>query len=262
VLMAAAARLFGHARNDALRLGLQLAQGGEFALVLFALAAAQQLLDPALRDLLLQMLVLSLLLAPLAFRLGDRLAARIGQESHADPELPAADSELSGHVLVCGFGRVGSQVANVLEAAGQRWLAADQDPDTVQLARLAGLPVYYGDAARPALLRSLRIEHAALAIVTLDDAAAAERCVHAIRHHAPQCRVVARSADLAHALGLRGQGAARAVPETAEYSLQLGLAGLGELGLDAQRLQTLETGFREHDYARLLANRLGRPMRH
>lgn len=260
VVMTAVARLFGLATDASIRLGLQLAQGGEFALVLFTLAAGQALVAPALQELLVQALVLSLLLAPLAFTLGDRLAARFAPGGPL-LEPVALAAELAGHVVICGYGRVGSQIANLFEAAGQRWVAADQDPETVQLARLAGLPVCYGDAARPAILRALRIEHAALAVVTLDDADAAERCVHAIRLQAPRCRVVARSADLAHAHGLREHGVARAVPETAEYSLQLGMAGLVELGVDAERVLALEDRFRRDDYARLLANRTGMPMR-
>ena len=94
-------------------------------------------------------------------------------------------------------------------------------------------------------------------MVTLDDPEAVDRCVHAIRQQAPGCRIVVRSADLAHARSLQEDGASRAVPETAEYSLQLGLAGLEVLGLDAAALQQLESAFREDDYLRLHANRIG-----
>lgn len=261
LVMTAAARLFALPADQAVRAGLQLAQGGEFALVLFALALAQGIFDTQTHGVLLQMLVSSLLLAPLGFFLGDRIAGRFA--TGANPLLEQVDVEpdLEGHVLLCGYGRVGSQLGNLLEGAGLRWVAADMHPDTVQLARLAGLPVYFGDASRPSILESLRVSHAVLAIVTLDDAEAAERCVHAIRRHAPGCRVVARSTDVAHADMLLGHGAARAVPETSEYSLQLGLAGLTEVGLDPRTLQEIENAFRAEGYARLHANRAGIPRR-
>lgn len=261
VVMCLAARLFGLPVDQAIRVGLQLAQGGEFALVLFSLALGQGLFDRETHALLLQMLVASLLLAPLGFTIGDRLAARFAGRSNPLLDTPEVDADLAGHVLLCGYGRVGSQLGNVIEAAGLRWVAADMRPETVQLARLAGLPVYFGDASRPSILAALRVEHAALAIVTLDDADAAERTVHAIRRHAPGCRIVARSPDLLHADTLVNHGASRAVPETSEYSLQLGLAGLAELGTEAQRLLDIETGLREDGYARLHANRAGIPQR-
>jgi monovalent cation:proton antiporter-2 (CPA2) family protein len=261
LLLAVAARLFGLATDQAVRLGLQLAQGGEFALVLFALAAQLGLLEARLASLLLQSVALSLLLAPLAFYLGDRITARLGQSERPLLEPPAADAMLTGHAVICGFGRVGSQLANLFEAAGQRWVAADQRPEVVELARLAGLPVFFGDASRPAILQALGIAEAAVAVVTLDDPEAAERCVHTIRQQAPLCRVVARSADLGHARTLHEHGATRAVPETAEYSLQLGLAGLAAVGLEGARLQQLEDAFREADYRRLHANRVGLPHR-
>ena len=261
LLLGALARAFGLTPPAALRLGLQLSQGGEFALVLFALALNQGLLTDALHDLLAQMLVLSLLISTPVFTLSARLATWLERRFDDQPSLPALDEELSDHVVICGFGRVGSQIANLFDAAGRRWVAAERSVEVVRLAQLAGLKVYFGDASRPALLRALRIEHAALAVVTLDDTEAAERCVHALRTLAPNCRIVARSADMQRAHALREEGAARAVPETVEYSLQLGLAGLVELDLDAGQLQALEDGFRDNDYEKLLANRLGLPMR-
>jgi monovalent cation:proton antiporter-2 (CPA2) family protein len=260
-IMTAAARLFGLPLDQAVRTGLQLSQGGEFALVLFALALGQGIFDAQLHALLLQMLVLSLLLAPLGFLVGDLLARRFQDAANPLLDVIEVEPDLEGHVLLCGYGRVGSQLGNVLEAAGLRWVAADMRPETVQLARLAGLPVYFGDASRPSILESLRVEHAVLAIVTLDDADAAERSVHAIRRHAPDCRILVRSPDLQHADLLLKHGATRAVPETSEYSLQLGLAGLAELGVEAQRLEEIETAFREEGYSRLHANRAGIPQR-
>lgn len=261
LLLAGAARLFGLGSAQCLRVGLQLAQGGEFALVLFALAGEQGVFDTALQGLLTQMLVLSLLLAPLGFRLGDLLAARLKPAQQAEDAVVELATELTGHVVLCGYGRVGAQLGNLLEAADVPWVAADSHLQTVELARIAGLPVFFGDASRPALLSALRVEHAALAIITLDDAEAAERCVHALRQHAPHCRVVARSTDMAHAARLRSHGASRAVPETTEYSLQLGLAGLGEIGIDPDRILALENALRRDDYARLLQNRSGKPPR-
>lgn len=261
LVMCVAARIFGLPADQAIRVGLQLAQGGEFALVLFSLALGQGLFDRETHALLLQMLVASLLLAPLGFTVGDRLAARFAARSNPLLDTPDVDAGLAGHVLLCGYGRVGSQLGNVIEMAGLRWVAADMRPETVQLARLAGLPVYFGDASRPSILAALRVEHAALAIVTLDDADAAERTVHAIRRHAPGCRIVARSPDLLHADTLLHHGASRAVPETSEYSLQLGLAGLDELGTHAHRLLDIENALRENGYARLHANRAGIPQR-
>lgn len=253
VLIALLLRAFGLATRDALQGGALLAQAGEFALILFALAASQSLIDAQTRQLLYQIVVLSMLLTPLADLAGTRLARLFANEApRITMAAPQAEHPRGTPVLICGFGRVGQQAARVFEANGTPWLAIDFSSATIEQARNAGLPVFYGDSGRSEILRALDAEHAALALITLDDSTAAERTLLALHQIAPRLRVIARSSDDTQAQLLHSHGALRAVPETTEYSLQLALAALDELGFDEQHRSVLESDFRQDEYARLL----------
>ena len=246
-------RAFRIQAGDALHGALLLSQTGEFALILFALAASENLIGAAQRQMLYQVVVFSMLLTPLADLLGRRLAARLPHRTAAGPPATAADHEAAhGQVIICGFGRVGRQIARLLDAASQRWIATDLDSETVEQARKRGLPVFYGDCSRAEILRALGVDHAALVLITLNDVGATERALIAIRQLVPQARVIARAHDPAQAHALRMHGVLRAVPETIEYSLQFGLAALTELGREAAYRQELEDALRANEYTRLL----------
>lgn len=253
LLIAVLLRGFGLGARDAIQCGALLAQAGEFALILFALAASQSLMDADTRQLLYQVAVISMLLTPFADIAGRRLARLF------PPARPASDTAIArrataveGHVVLCGFGRVGQQAARVFEAGGIPWTAIDLSSATIEQASAARLPVFYGDCGRSEILRALDVEHAALVLITLDDPAAAERTLLALRQIAPGTPVIARANDDAQAHLLQAHGVLRAVPETTEYSLQLSLAALGELGVEESRRNQLASGFRANDYARLL----------
>ena len=157
-------------------------------------------------------------------------------------------------MIICGFGRVGHQVARLLDAAGQRWIATDLDSEAIEQARQRGQQVFYGDCSRAEILRALGVDRAALVLITLNDAGATERALIAIRQLVPRARVIARARDPAQAHTLRAHGVLRAVPETIEYSLQFGLAALSELGVDAAYRQELEDALRADEYTRLLSD--------
>ena len=246
-------RAFRIPAGDALHGALLLSQTGEFALILFALAAGENLISATERQMLYQVVVFSMLLTPLADLLGRRLAGAMPRPAEASHAPGAADHEAAhGQVIICGFGRVGHQVARLLDAAGQRWIATDLDSEAIEQARRRGQQVFYGDCSRAEILRALGVDHAALVLITLNDAGATERALIAIRQLVPQARVIARAHDPAQAHTLRAHGVLRAVPETIEYSLQLGLAALSELGVDAAYRQELEDALRADEYTRLL----------
>ena len=248
-------RAFRIPAGDALHGALLLSQTGEFALILFALAASENLISATERQMLYQVVVFSMLLTPLADLLGRRLARRLPHPVGAGHAATGAGEDTAhGRVIICGFGRVGHQVARLLDAANQRWIATDLDSETIEQARKRGQPVFYGDCSRAEILRALGVDHAALVLITLNDAGATERALLAIRQLAPQARVIARAHDPAQAHTLRLHGVLRAVPETIEYSLQFGLAALTELGLDAAYRQGLEDALRDNEYARLLTD--------
>jgi CPA2 family monovalent cation:H+ antiporter-2 len=216
----ALARGFGFAAPAAVQMALLLGHGGEFAFLVIGIAAASGLLPPATAQFMLVVAGVSMLAVPLLARIGGRIAARGG------PDVPAASGPrdvlaAERHVIILGFGRVGRQLARILDAEGTPYVALDADARAVAAARAEGLPVHFGDAGHAEVLAKLGAAEAIALVVTLDQPAAAERAIAAARRGWPELPVLARARDAAHAGRLRAAGAATAVPETLEASLQL-----------------------------------------
>lgn len=251
VVIAGLCRGFGLPAGDALRIGLLLAQGGEFGFVVFAAALEHKILEPELGQILLATVAASLLVTPLLAELGARLARRI---SHRQPgDLAAVQQESEGlhdHVLIAGFGRVGQTVAKVLAAADVPYLALDLDHDRVRRCRARGLPVVFGDASRADVLAAAGAGRARAAVLTLDQPAAVDRAVAALHQHFPQLQLFVRSRDPEHARALARRGATAVVPEAVEASLQLGAIVLSALGPGDEVGRIIER-LRADDYASL-----------
>ena len=212
--------------------GLMLGQGGEFAFIIIGASIINGLIDREVGQFMLLVVGLSMFATPLVLRVGNVLGVEIERrwptselsESEAVPE------NLTGHVVIAGFGRVGQLVASVLDEQNIASLAVENDAKEVR--RWFGQrPIVFGDASRPELLRKLGIERAAAVVLTMDHTAAAIRTVRAIRLEAPHVPVVARARDEEHALALRDAGATLVVPETLESGLQLSGFALSALGV-------------------------------
>lgn len=224
----------------AVEVGVLLGQGGEFALVVVALAERAGLVPPEIARFMVAVVLVSMLATPLLARLGPKLAERLRAGSRARPgELAelAPVAEGGGHVVIAGFGRVGRTVARLLEQGAIPWLALDLDAARAAEERARGRPVYVGDAGRPEILARVRLDEAQGLIVTLDQPASAERTVSAARRIAPHLPIVARARDAEHARRLREIGADMVVPETVEASLQLAGRAFEMLGLSAEEVQ-------------------------
>ncbi len=163
---------------------------------------------------------------------------------------PDAD-EWRDHVVIAGYGRVGETLALLLESRGTPYLAIDIDPERVTAARLDDLPVYYGDAGRPEVLKAAAVERARAVVITVDEPDAAGRTVHAVRTLAPELPVLARARDIQQCERLARVGATAVVPEVVEGSLQLGAALLRQLGASREEIDQTLGEFRRETYARL-----------
>jgi len=229
----------GLALPVALEVGILLGQGGEFALVVVALAQRGGLVPAETARFMVAVVLVSMLASPLLARLGPALAERLRARQRAapaaTPELPPVAQEV-GHVVIAGFGRVGRTVAQILDQAAIPWLALDLDAARVAEERARGRPVYVGDAGRPEILARVRLEEAQALIVTLDAPATAERTVTAARRIAARLPIVARARDAGHARRLLELGADAVVPETVEASLQLAGRAFEMIGLPAEEV--------------------------
>ncbi|MBU0500345.1 MAG: monovalent cation:proton antiporter-2 (CPA2) family protein [Gammaproteobacteria bacterium] len=239
------ASLFGQGRGAAAAIALLLAQSGEFALVLFASAFQSALLDEALFQQLLVMVLLSMMSTPLLARLAHRLAvahADVTPEGRAKRKPPRSDQEeRTPPILIVGFGRVGRHVAQILEMSQVPYVAVDKNPATVQAERGAGRPVYYGDAHQPQVLKGLEVAEAGLVIITIDDHATAANLVALLHNSFPKLEILARGHDLNHCRQLMALGAQFTVSENLEASIALAEVALVKVrGAHQDNARTVE----------------------
>ncbi len=243
---------WGLPRDVALRVGPLLSQGGEFGFVLFGGAMLLGLLDRETGQMLLAVVALSMVATPAVGWMGARLSRWATQQPVAGLEgLKEETEDVSGHVIIAGFGRVGQTVARVLSACGLSYVALDLDHARVTRCRRDGLPVYYGDACRVEVLEAAGIERARAAVITVDRSGEASHAVEALSRRMPAVPVFVRSHDLEHARRLEESGAAAVVPEAVEASLQLGGILLSSVGIGTDDVTRVMADFRADNYALL-----------
>lgn len=240
-------KLFGHKSGIALAIALLLAQSGEFALVLFAVAFDAALLNEALFQQLLLIVVLSMLATPpLA-----RLAYRLVTSHRGDPrqETFAEQDVAPALVIILGFGRIGRRVGEILEIRDVPYVAIDNNASVVKRERNAGRSVFYGDARQPDVLKSLGVDEASLVIVTVDDFQAAEQVVSSLHRTFPKLDILARGHNLEHCQNLRLHGAWLTVSENLEASIALAQAALAKVKEDKVKNDAAIDRFRNDYYA-------------
>jgi monovalent cation:H+ antiporter-2, CPA2 family len=256
LLSALATRLFVASNFKAARTGVVLAGGGEFGVALVTILVANPALLPAaFSQSLLAAMVLSMLLSPLLIRYNRRIARALlgerGPPASALEREVAADHALARreHVVLCGFGRVGQNIARVLESLGFEYLALDLDPARIRLARQAGDAVLYGDSADEELLRQAGIDTASAVIVTFANPAVSVGIVRSVRRLRADVPVLVRTQDDVGLAELRQAGATDVVPETLEASLMLVVQVLLLLKLPVSKVMRTVADIRASRYA-------------
>jgi len=246
-----AARVARHDSSTAWRLAVALAGGGEFAFVLFALAARDGLLARATADLLVIVVTLSMVAAPLLIAAADRLARRL-KPAAAAPAYDEIEPE-EPRVLIAGFGRFGQMVGRVLRARRIRFTALEVSQAQVDFVRRFGNKLYYGDASRLELLRSAGAEQAKLLVLAIDDVEASVRTAEVAQRHFPQLRILARARNRQHAFRLMEAGVTEIWRETFASSLEVAEAALVALGTTREAAGSQVRRFRAHDESTLQA---------
>jgi monovalent cation:H+ antiporter-2, CPA2 family len=218
---------FTRSRFKALRTGIVMSIGGEFGIALCTVLLQAHLVPEGLGEPLLVAIVLSMVLSPMILNNNKRVARFLLHE-HA-PALTAVEREEEAtqeiaqreHVILCGFGRVGQNVARVLESQGFEYIALDLDPARIRAARQAGDPVMFGDSADEEMLARAGIAHANAVVISFSDPATALGILRSVRRMHPELPVLVRTADDARLKELQDAGATDVVPETFEASLML-----------------------------------------
>ena len=240
-LITGLARLFGAPMGVSLRVGLYLAQAGEFGLVLLTLAGQNNLVPPALFNPILASMVLSMLATPFVIMYTNDIVSRVVgsdwlMQSVQMTSIARKSINADKHVIICGYGRCGQNLARLLEAENIPYMALDLDPDRVRQAAAAGQSVVFGDAARLQALLAAGLHRASAVVITYLDSPSALKVLHHCRDQASQVPVVVRTVDDLDLDKLRAAGATEVVPEVIEASLMLATHALALVGVPMRRV--------------------------
>ncbi len=234
-------RMLGATTGVSLRTGLYLAQAGEFGFVLLALAQQNSLVPPALLNPILASMVLSMLATPFIIMYSNQIVLKLVssewlQQSLQMTTIARKSINANKHVIICGYGRCGQNLGQILEREGIPYVALDLDPDRVHQAAAAGDSVVFGDAVRLQALMAAGLARASAVVVTYLDTASALKVLANTRAHAPTVPVIVRTVDDHDLEKLRAAGATEVVPEAIEGSLMLASHALALVGVPMRRV--------------------------
>lgn len=249
-IIAPIARLFGVKWPAAIELAFLLGQAGEFAFVIVAMALREAIIPADTGAYMLLVIALSLFVTPLVATAGARLAKSLTRAAADTP--PAERANARGHVVIAGFGRVGQALADILQQQDLDYIALDANSELVEQRRDV-CHVHFGDASRRDVLNSVGAGNAAAIVITLDDAKAVERVIKEVRAAWPNIPIYARARDAEQARRLHDVGAAMAIPENVEATLQLGEALLNGLGVPDEAARRIIDERRDAAWAKIFA---------
>jgi CPA2 family monovalent cation:H+ antiporter-2 len=255
-LVAGLARVFGGAPGVALRTGLYLAQAGEFGFVLLTLGTENHVLQDRWVGPVLASMVLSMLASPFMILYANRIVMKLASsdwlmQSVALTSIAKRAITAEKHVIICGYGRSGQNLARMLEVERIPYMALDLDPDRVRQAAAAGQNVVFGDAARLSSLMAAGLARSSAVVVSYHDTPSALKVLHLVQTHAPRVPVVVRTIDDTDLEALRAAGATEVVPEAIEGSLMLASHALALVGVPMRRVIRLARVARDARYGLL-----------
>jgi monovalent cation:H+ antiporter-2, CPA2 family len=248
-------RPFTGSRFKALRTGLVISIGGEFGVALGTIALATGLIPGSFGQPLIVAIVLSMVLSPLILNNNKRIARLLLRESGPPRTAFERESAATGeigrrdHVILCGFGRVGQNVARVLESQGFEYIALDLDPARIAAARQAGDPVMFGDSADESILAKAGLDTATVVVISFSNPATSVGILRSIRRLRPDVPVLVRTQDDGRIKELQEAGATDVVPETFEASLMLVSHVLILLHVPVSRVVRTMGDIRSHRYS-------------
>ena len=234
--------------------GLLLCQGGEFAFILFGLAAEKGVLSHNLAQALMVTTTVTMAFTPLLAALGHWISGLLTEQNKiafSSQELVLDTRDLDQHVIVVGFGRVGRIVAKVLTAEHVNYIASDIQPVVVTKGRKEGFPVYLGDLTRLETLTSMGIARAKAIIIAINNSVTTKKIISLVADNFRDTIVVVRIPDLTNAEAYRKLGAHYLIPETYETGLQLGGVALSISGFSEDAIASLQDALRAEDYGHM-----------
>lgn len=209
------------------RTGISLAQGGEFGFAIMALAFNHGVLDEHLSQTGLATIVMSLLISPFLIRYNGAITKNLFPETYLKAreinlhELEKSTEALDGHIVICGYGRIGQNVSRFLRWEGFSFVALDLDPVIVKNAHEAGDRVYYGDSTHKEVLQAVQLKTARALVISFNDLSGTEKIINSAKQIQKDIPILVRTSDDSHLEKLQNLGVTEVVPETLEASLML-----------------------------------------
>ena len=239
-----------------LRTAAQLAQAGEFGLVLIEFAHQLQLISVSAFQITLSAMLLSMFIAPFLIERAARLSGDMGRGdwSHKAAvihDIAVHSLDLGQHVVICGYGRTGERIAEFLGIENIPFIALDVDPQRIAAARAQGINVVFGNADRPEVLQAAGVARARAVVVSYADSHSAERVLRVVRGTRPEIPIVVRTADDRDVARLKSAGATEVIPEVLEGSLLIAAETLVQAGIPMNRAILHVRAARAERYASL-----------
>ena len=253
LLIYGVARVLGTCQRESIERAVLMAQGGEFAFVLYSAAVAAGILDAEANAVLTATIIISMILTPLMVIAHDRIVPKKAPNTD-DLDLP---ENVDGSILMIGFGRFGQIVSQPLLARGYTLSLVDKDADFVRDAAGFGFKVYYGDGSRSEILHAAGAGSARAVLICVDDKEAAVRIAEIVKHEFPLVPVLARAFDRGHALDLLKAGVDYQIRETYESALNFSEKVLTEIGEETDIAERLVEEFRDVDKERFALEVVG-----
>lgn len=244
VVLYGVARFFRHKHENAKLIALNIAQGGEFAFVLFAMALQFNFISSNQVDILVVVITLSMILSPLLSYINERMTRF--KTNNKKTEYDQIKDE-SPEVIIAGFGRFGQIFGRILRAQSIPFVAIDHDPDQIELVRKFGNKVYYGDASRLDLLIAAGAARAKFFILAIDDLEVSLQTIKTIQQHFPQIKIFARVRNRGHAFDVMDLGIKHIKRETLDSSVYFVRDLLIEMGFDQNKANLIVEKFKRHD---------------
>lgn len=250
LILAVIGHFSGYRWSTSIRLGVALAQGGEFAFVLFSSATQYQILDKAIADPLTLIVTVSMILTPLAFFVLEKWGEPFFNKHATSPKF----DQIPDHqhtVIIAGFGRIGQIVGRLLRMHNIEFTAVDKNINQVNFVRKFGNAVYYGDPKNPEILRASGIANAKLFILALDQVDDAIQLAKYVKRTYPHIKILARARDRQHVYRLREAGVEHIWRETYLSALGMSYEALISLGIAPKQAYDDIEIFRNYDEALL-----------
>lgn len=242
--------LFGFEKGVASHAGLLLAQGGEFAFILFNFAKDNGIIEVGMANILLLVVTCTMALTPLLAMLGQKVAEIMDGGTAKTPMqlIQLGTNDLVNHVIIAGFGSVGKMISRVLDVEGVNYIVLDVNHDTVSEGVSSNRPIFLGDISQAETLSAIGLNRASAIILTMNNEVTIKKTLRSISSNFVDRNIIVRLKSLKKANEFYKAGATIIVPEDYETGLQLGGAALRIVGIMESEINRIKEQFRSGNY--------------